>query len=155
MLLVVAMLTTMVNGVVTTPKSHWKSVPLEAYQPNTSIDVSFEIPQHVSRIQVSVVTLADAQRFQQGRSYRPICMSAYERSARMRCTLADAGPYAVLIDNRLDTRFDAAVKLKVEQISPSVVAARTLPPQRRLIVITVSILFFLGVVMYSARQLMR
>src|SRR5688572_12877948 len=99
MLLVVAMLTTMVNGVVMAPKSHWKSVPLEAQRPNTSIDVSFEIPQHVSRIQVSVVTLADAQRFQQGRSYHPVCISAYERSARMRCTLAEPGTYAVLIDN--------------------------------------------------------
>ena len=155
MLLVVAMLTTLVDAVVTAPKGHWQSVAFETTRPRASVDISFQIPDHVSRIQIAVISSFDEERFQHGRTYRPVCASGYQRSVRLRCVLPEAGKYTVLIDNRLDTRFDARVHLKVESVDAVASAARTLPPQRRMIVITVSILLFLGVVAYSARQLMR
>ena len=155
MLLVVAMLTTLVDGVFTAPKGHWQSVAFETKRPRASVDISFEIPDHVSRIQIAVISSFDEERFLHGRTYRPVCASGYQRSARLRCVLPEAGKYMVLIDNRLDTRFDARVALKVESVDEVASEPRTLPPQRRMVVITVSILLFLGVVAYSARQLMR
>jgi hypothetical protein len=95
---------------------------------------------------------SQADRFNAGRPMRPIYVTGFESSARFRAHLPEGGDYVLLLDNRLEGRYAAEVQVRLESTDPQKVTVRELSPDRRRAVVTLSVLFFGAVLVFSARQ---
>src|SRR3954451_3575400 len=154
-MILLALLAILTDGVVSVPASHWSAVDLPVGQAGTTVDASFSVPQGATAVEAIIVTRRDADRFNAGRSYHPICRSGYLTEGRLRCEIEQKGDYILLLDNRIEGRKATEVTLKISLREPASIIAITVPPQKRAIIIALSLLFFVAVVMYSARQFMR
>ena len=71
-----------------------------------------------SRVQAIVLSREEAERFNRGKSIRPLLMSGFEKSDQFRVFVPDAGDYVLVLDNRIEARFPAEVSLRVELNAP-------------------------------------
>ncbi len=150
-----ALLAILLDGVVTVPPSHWRAIDVPVPKAGSVIEASFTVPDEASGVEAILVTREGADRFNAGRSYQALARTGYEKSGKLRYEVEQAGDYILLMDNRIEGRKDTEVSVKISLREPGSVIAITLSPQRRAVIIVLSLLFFLGVVMFSARQFMR
>ena len=154
-MLPIALLIVLMNGPVPVAKSHWTAIEINVREHGTTLDCAFEVVQGGSKAQVLLMPRADAERFNRGRSYRALYETGFEESGRFRYRVREAGEYILLLDNRLERRFDTTVHVKVQLHSPSLLNVRTASPERRRVVVTLSLLFFGSVLVFSARQFLK
>jgi hypothetical protein len=153
-MILLALATVLLEGSISVPHSHWRAIDVPVVQPGAEIRCSFEVAEQASMIQAMLVTLEDAERFSQGRSFDTLASTGFDRDATLHYRAEQPGKYVLVLDNRIEGRRPTEVKLKVELVPPEVKSVQMLPPERRHLVVLVSVLFFLGVVAYSARKLM-
>jgi hypothetical protein len=149
------LLAILTHGVLSVPASRWSAIDVPVAQPGTVIEASFSVPSGDTAVEAILATRKEADRFNAGRSYHPLCRSGYQTEGKLRCEAEQQGDYVLLIDNRIEGRKPAEVSLKINTREPASIIAVTIPPQKRAIIIALSMLFFVAVVMYSARQFMR
>ena len=142
------------EGAVSVPPSHWKLVDIPVDQPGVEIRCTFTVAEDSSSIHAQIVTAKNAERFSHGQSFSALASSGFEREGTLRYFADEPAKYYLLLDNPIEARRPANVALKIELNRPDRVPARTLPPRERHMIVLLSILFFLGVVAYSARKLM-
>ena len=152
--MIAALLVVLTNGLLSVPPSHWRAIDLKVPSNGTTVDVDFEVTEG-SRVQILILTRAQAERFHRGRSYQHIVSTGFEKSGRLRYRLADQGQYVLMVDNRIETRTPALVQLRVELTNPYRADVRELSPVRRRVVVTLSLLFFGAVVAFSAWRFLR
>ena len=149
-----ALLVVLTNGLVSIPPSQWQGIDLRIPQNETTVEVEFEVREG-SRVQVLVLDRVQAERFHRGRSFQPIASTGFEKSGRLKYRLADKGQYVLMIDNRIETRTQTLVHLRVELTNPYSANVQELSPARRRVVVTLSLLFFGAVVAFSAWRFLR
>jgi hypothetical protein len=154
-MILLALLAILTNGVISVPASHWSAIEVPVVQPGTMIEASFSVPNGATAVEAILVTRKEADRFNAGRSYHPLCRSGYQTEGKLRCEAEQKGDYVLLIDNRIEGRKPAEVSVKISVREPASIIAVTIPPRKRAVIIALSMLFFVAVVMYSARQFMR
>jgi len=154
-MILLALLAILTDGVVSVPPSHWTVVEVPVSQAGTIVDVSFSVPSGATSVETMLMTRRDAERFNAGRSNRAVCRSGYQTEGRIRCEVEQKGDYVLVIDNRIEARNAAQVSVKITMRPPSSIIATTVPPAKQAVIITLGLLFFVAVVMYSARQFMR
>lgn len=137
------------------PASRWKTIDLPVAAADMLLEASYSVPSSTSRVALILLTREDALRFESGRSIWPLESTGWSYDGRLRHRFQRAGSYALVLDNRIEGRRPTAVALKVELTSAGEVTVRELSPQRRTIVITISLLLFVAIVMFAARQFMR
>ena len=118
------------------------------------LDIDFEVT-HGSRVQLLLLSRQQSERFERGRSVTPEVTTGFENSGRVRLAIPAAGDYVLMIDNRIEGRAATLVKLKVEVTNPTNAVVRELPAQKRRLVVSLSLLFFGAVVVFSAREFLR
>jgi hypothetical protein len=151
---VLALLSVVLEGDIVVPQSHWRAVDVKVAHAGTLVKTVLRAPENSTRMQAYLVTRRNADRFAQGGALRPLATTSFERDGTLYMIAEHAGDYILLLDNRMEGRRATQVHLKVELLPP-VETVRTVPPERRRAVELASVLFFLGVVAYSARQLMK
>ena len=151
-MIVLAFLAVLMDGVISVPPSRWSAIDVQVAEAGTLIDCTFSVRNDASRVQPILVTRADAQRFHEGRSYRPLVPSSYMRAGRLRYETRTAGSYVLLIDNQIENRKAAEVAVRIELWSPRAAEVRTVSPRRRGVVVAVSVLFFAAVTAYFLRR---
>jgi hypothetical protein len=149
MLLAVFML--LADGLVSIPPASWQAIRVDVPQHGTIVDCDFRVLEG-TKVQAMLVSRHDAERFHRGRSVRPLYNTGFEESGRFRYYISEAGEYVLLIDNRIAASVPALVKLRIELLNPNGAYVRTLPPEKRRMVVALSLLFFGIVVTFSARQ---
>ncbi|MEO8128732.1 MAG: hypothetical protein ABJF23_25330 [Bryobacteraceae bacterium] len=154
-MILLALFAVLADGVISVPASHWSAVDVSVSKPNSVVDTTFSVPSGATGVEAILVTRHEAERYNAGRSYQPICRSGYQTEGRLRCEAEQKGDYILLIDNRLEGRKPAEVSVRINVRLPASVIAITVPPAKRAVIIALSLLFFVAVVMFSARQLMR
>jgi hypothetical protein len=152
--LVFTLLAVVLEGDVVVPPSHWRAVDVKVAHAGTLVKTSLRAPENSSRMQAYVVTRKNADRFAQGGALRPLATTSFERDGTLYMIAEHEGEYILLLDNRIEGRRPTQVHVKVELLPPAA-TVRTVPPERRRAVELASVLFFLAVVAYSARQLMK
>jgi hypothetical protein len=154
-MILLALMAILLDGVVTVPPSHWRAVEVEVPKAGAIVEASFTVPADDAAVEAILVTRKEADRFHAGKSYKALSRTGYQTSARLRYEVDQAGRYILLLDNRIEGRRATPVSVKINVREPASVIAITVPPQRRAVIIFLSLLFFVAVVMYSARQFMR
>lgn len=152
--MIAALFVILTNGLVSVPPAQWQAVEIRVPQNGTTIDVDYEVRQG-SRVQMLVLDRRQADRFHRGRSFESLVRTGFEKEGRLRYRVADAGEYVLMIDNRIEDRTASLVQLKVELIGPYSAEGRELSPQRRTVVVSLSLLFFGAVVAFSAWRFLR
>ncbi len=153
-MLLLALLAVLLDHTLDVPAGRWKAIDVKVAHRGTTIDCSVEAQPDSARVDALLLTRSDALRFEQGRSVRPLVQTGFQNASRIRHAIAEPGDYILMIDNRLEGRGSTKVAVKIDLWSMNGVEPITLPPRRRYLVVASSVLFFLGVVMYSAKKLM-
>ena len=129
-MLLFALLVILTDSIVKVPASHWTAIELNVPQGRMTVNVNFNV-ENGSRVQAIVLDREEAERFNRGKSIRPLLMSGFEKSGQFRVFVPDAGHYVLVLDNRIEARFPAEVSLRVELNAPHDTQVRTVPPERR------------------------
>ena len=154
MILLVALLTVVIDGSVLLPRSHWRAIDVQVPQAGTIVKTTFRAPENTTTVHAFLVTRTDADRFARGGALRPLATTSFEKEGMFHYVAEEPGDYILLLDNRIEGRRSTPVHLRVELLGP-VSNVRTVPEERRRVVELASVMFFLAVVAFSARQLMR
>ncbi|MBI3280967.1 MAG: hypothetical protein HYZ57_14120, partial [Acidobacteria bacterium] len=96
--------TVLFHGTVSVPQSSWRSMDVQVDEPGSIFTCVFSVPREASRVQAMLVTREQAERFRQGRSFRWVAGSGFERSGHFSHEIERAGPYVLLFDSRLEGR---------------------------------------------------
>ena len=135
---------------------HFQPVLVDLEQNVAKIDCEFQVVAGETGVRLAIMTVDDMRRFKKSENHSTIAGTSYAAKGRLRARLPRPGRYAVVIDNRMEARGPATVRVRVAlDFSEAVAQARELPPERRWTVIAISLLVFLAIAVYSARKLKR
>ena len=135
------------------PPGNWHAQEIKVSERNSVVECVFSVKDEGPRVQVLLLNQDDARRFHRGRAIEPIMASGYVTRGQMRALVKDPGEYVLLFDNRLDRRKAASVHLQVNIAPTEAATVRTLPADKRRVVVALSLLFFGAVLAGSAIQL--
>lgn len=147
LLLVLATVTSRVplfDDTIRVPRSQWRAITVNLRQRPATIEVKFKVTSGRSGVRVVLMTKDDVQRFREGLSHRVLAQSAFQSEGTFRHLVAHPGQYQVLLDNRLEGRGPAEVRLDVALLFHEYTSfePRTLPDAARRNVVAVSLLLF-------------
>ena len=148
-------MTVLMDSTITVPKSHWIAVEVKIDKPRTIVDCAVEVQDSSSTLDALLMSRADAERFNRGRSFRPIYSTGFQANARFRHEVEQPGDYVLLLDNRLEGRGPTKARVRIELWNPNAANAQTVPPEKRRVIIGLSLLFFVGVAAFSLRQFLK
>ncbi|MBS1856025.1 MAG: hypothetical protein JST11_11715 [Acidobacteria bacterium] len=130
------------------PSMHLRQLPVR-------IDADFEVQPPGGKVQLALLTHGDTERLFKDEPHGVLAATGYERRGRFTFQVPRADDYDIVVDNREGNR-DVTVRVRVAlhfaAAGPVVVTAS---PARQWTVIALSALFFLSVVTYSARRILR
>jgi hypothetical protein len=150
----IALLVILTDGLISIPPGQWRAISVLIPSAGTLVQMEHEV-RDGGRVHTLLLPQSEAERFHRGRSVEPICSSGYQSEARLRCRVPAAGPHVLIVDNQITMRRPAMVHLRVDVRAPADVIVRELPPQRRRIVISLSLAVFGAIVVFSARQFLK
>jgi hypothetical protein len=149
-----ALFVVLTSGLISVPASHWQTVELRISEPDTVVEITFQA-MHGTRVQVLLLDRTQADRFRRGRQVDPILTTGFQNAGRFRQRISERGEYVLLVDNRIEGRGPTLVDLRVESSPPRFRYAREVPPEKRRLIITLSLLFFGATIFFSARQFLK
>ena len=153
--MILALLTLLANGIIEVPAAHWKAIEIRVSNHDSTVHCSFEVRAGGTKLQAMLMERPDFDRFQRGRSVKFLEETGFEKSARFRYRVADAGEYILVLDNRLESRWPTQGSLRIEVTSVRDALITEVPPERRRLIVALSLLFFGAVVVFSARQFLK
>ncbi|MBI3666105.1 MAG: hypothetical protein HY236_07750 [Acidobacteria bacterium] len=129
-------------------------------QPEARLEVQFEVqgPRGSRGIRVAVLSERELQNFREKQPHHEIISTAYRQEGILRTRLGEAGGYAVIVDNRLEARRKSRVRLEAVLTTgpdPETLPVTYASPEKRLIVVSVSLAGFLIIVALSGQALWR
>jgi hypothetical protein len=154
-MLFLALLAVLMDSSVTVPRSHWIAIEVKIQKPRTIVECSVDVEGGSSTLDALLMSRADAERFNRGRSFHPLYSTGFQNSSRVRHDVEYPGDYVLLLDNRLEGRGDTKARVRIELWNTDAAKVTTVPPEKRRWIIGLSLLFFAGVAAFSARKLMK
>jgi len=140
---------------VTVPVAEWKAFPIPVRQQPSRIDCGFEVESGGSGVRLILIERAGFERMSAGQGYRALAATVYQRSGGF-MVWAPPGDYVVVADNRMEGRGPAEVRLQVTLVvDGGGERPRTLSPERRAVVVGLSVLFFGAVALLAGGRLWR
>jgi hypothetical protein len=153
--MIFALLVLLADGLVSVPPSGWKAIEVKIDRNHTAVQCSFHVKTKGTKVQAWLMDRSQAERFNRGWSVKALYFTGFEESMRFRVMAPDAGDYVLMLDNRLEGRWPAEVELRIELSNPQNVNVRELAPDRRRMVVALSLIVFGAVVVFSARQFLK
>lgn len=141
------------SGLVQVPPAEWKAVAVPVGRAGEVLGCEWQA-RNPGRIQLLLLTRQDANLFQRGRNPQALHATGFGTDGRFRYRFDSPGDYVLIIDNRIGST-PASVQVRMDLSRPAAVPARELPPERRRIVVTLSLLFLGLVIVLSAQQFLR
>ncbi len=140
---------------VTVPAADWKAFPISVRQQPSRIDCGFEVESGGSGVRLILIERTEFERMSAGQGYHALAATAYQRSGGF-AYWAPPGDYVVVADNRMEGRGPAEVHLQIALVFDGGVGQpRTLSPERRAVVVGLSVLFFGAVALVAGGRLWR
>lgn len=141
---------TLMDDVLEAPPGGWRAIAIALRQRPAAIDCQYQM-RRGPPVRLWLLDRRDLPGFETGRGVRPLAMTGYTRAGGLRHN-AGLGDFVLIVDNRLNARAAAEVYLRV-LLDFSAVQVRELTPERRAVVVSLSLLFFAATVYWAARRL--
>lgn len=141
----------LVDETVRVPASGWRSLDVLLKQRGAVIECRYVVERGRGGVRIAFMTRADGERFARGRSHRPMISLPYEESGSFRHPVTEPGEYRLIIDNRLEARAPAEVRVRLTAaFGDPMLDIRRLPRERRDRIILISLGLFAGAVLFAA-----
>jgi hypothetical protein len=154
-MLFIPLLTVLMNSVVTVPASRWIAIEVDVAKPATIVDATVEVEGSSAKVDALLMSRVDAERFNRGRSFHALNSTGFQSDSHLRYEIEQPGQYVLLLDNRLEGRSPTNVRVRLDLWSSNVPLVRTVPPQKRRVIVVLSVVFFLTVAGFSLRQFLK
>jgi hypothetical protein len=156
LLLASAQRVVLVDELIRVPASQWQAVDFALNQRPATIECQFRVERGSSGVRVVLLDRREARRFRAREPHRVILSTGFQKSGEFRYN-SGIGDYSLVIDNRLEGRGPAEVRLELAlsfggQALPHV---QELSSARRAVVILISLLLFAALVWPALRHLHR
>ena len=146
----------LVDGLVRVPASRWSVIDVLLKQRGAVVECRYSVERGGSGVRVALMSVTDAERFQAGRSHRPLVSLPYERAGFFRHPVTKPGEYRLVIDNRMEGRGPALVHVQLAAIfGDPMLEVRELPAGKRATVVIVSLGLFAAVALWAAWRIRR
>jgi len=144
----------LLDEVVEVPASGWRAVEVALKQRPATIDCRFTVVRGRSGVRLALLRREDVGRFRGGQPHRVLLSTAFEPRGGFRYA-PGLGEYSLLLDNRMEGRGPAAVRLEVALVFPRAgePLVRELSTGRRVTVVVASLAVFAAIIWYAARRL--
>ncbi len=139
----------------TIARGKWQYFEVNLRQQPATVEASFEVQSGSRQVRLALLTHADEERMDADAPYGVLAATPMGPRGSLNFRVRHPDDYAVVVDNRegdRDTTVRVRVSLDFARSGPDVTRAS---PERQIVVIALSFLFFFGVVTYSARRILR
>ncbi len=144
----------LIDEIVEVGPARWRDFAIELRQRPAVIDCRFQVVSGGSGVRVMLMSPEQLAALREGRPHRPLIATSYQSSGSFRMQSSLPGEYFIVIDNGLEGRGPARVRLAValgfDRASPQ---SFELSPLRRGVIIVLSLAFLFGVAFYVFRKL--
>ena len=141
----------LIDEMVTVPAADWTAVRIPLRQQSARFECGFWLV-HGSGVRVMLMEQGEFERLNDGQGYRALAATGYQPTGGFSYP-APPGDYVLVVDNRMEGRGQAQVRLQVTLVLGSGRAqAKTLSPERQAVVISLSVLFFAAVLLFAGRR---
>jgi hypothetical protein len=133
----------------------WNYYPLRLSQQTARVIATFDVPGGAGKARLALLTHAEAERLFRDQPHGVLAATGWSQRGTVSVRVPETGDYDIVLDNR-DGEHDVPVHVRVIlDFAPPGPLARTASPVRRLVVVGISLAFFVGVVTYSTRRILR
>ena len=140
------------DEVITIPPLGRRHVPIVLRQRPAEVVCSFSVISGGASARLTLVGPPQSRRRARG----PLADTGYKNSDILRYAVREPGNYGVVLESAPGNTGPVAVRLKVTLVfTEPGEAVRTLPPERRLLIVAISLLGFVGIVVWAGRKLLR
>ena len=139
----------------TIPRGKWQYFEVNLRQKPATVEATFEVQSGSPKVRLALLTHADEERMDADAPYGVLTATPLGARGSLRFRVRRPDDYAIVVDNRegdRDTTVLVRASLDFGRAGPDVTRAS---PERQVIVIALSFLFFFSVVTYSARRILR
>jgi hypothetical protein len=145
------------DEVVSVPASQWRSIEVGLRQRPAVVECQFETAGEHPGVRAILMSESDAARMQGGRAHSILASTAYQSKGRFRVAVTQPGGYLIVLDNRLEGRRAAHVRVKVflEFMTAKAAPARYPKRWRQWLSIGLSFSVFFGVLLLAGWRLKR
>jgi hypothetical protein len=139
------------------PAAEWRYVELDLRQRPALVTASFEVQSGSRQVRVALMTRDDLERLRNDLPHGVIAVTEPGKSGTLSYRVRRRGDYVLVVDNRVDGSKPAAVQVRIalDFAAPPEPEVTQISPGRQLAVVAVSMVFFVGVLTFSARRLWR
>jgi hypothetical protein len=144
----------LVNEVIEIPGSEWRYVELNLKQQPVAVTCDFSASEG-DRVRLALLRGEDLQRLRGDRPHGVLAATEAGPRAALRFAVPEPGEYVVVVDNRSGRRAKVHLRVGLDFSAHAAPQVRYLSRERQWTVVLASFAFFFGVVIYSARRLLR
>lgn len=139
------------------PASDSRFLPLRVRAGGATLECSFALLEGGSGVRVALLSRAAYERFRGGLSHEVLAATGYARKGRLSAPVEVPVEYGVLLDNRLEGRGPAKVRVEAALVfdSRSPAPVRELSPRRRTAAVVLSLVYLFLMAGYTAYRLRR
>jgi hypothetical protein len=145
----------LLDEIVAVPAAGWRAFGIPLPQRPARIECDFSVQRGGSGVRVALLRREEFDRMSRDQGHRELAATAYQRSGGFTYA-APPGDYVLVVDNRMEGRGPARVRLRVSLAFGAAGAEpRTLSARRRAVVIAVSVLVFAVIALFAGSKLRR
>jgi hypothetical protein len=136
------------------PASKWRYATVPLKQPPVLMECDYKVVSGKGAVRVALVNSDGLDKLRQD-DYAPLGSVPYRPEGRFARLINVADEYAVVLHNGSGGPVSVKLRLALDFSGRGHPQARYLSPERRSAVIAISLLVFLGIVLYSAKKLLK
>ena len=144
----------LVDEVYQLPAGEWRYVLVTLNQPPTMVEATFRVISGNSTARVTLVNREGLDQLKQG-DREPLGRQKFQREGGFSRLVTVPDQYAVVLENGSAGPVAVRFRVSIDFSARGVPRVGYLSAERRLAVIVISATVFLGIVIYSARKLLR
>ena len=143
----------LVDETVSVPPGEWREIGFTLRQRGAEADCRFEVVSGRSGVRVILMRRSEIERLRARLPHKVLVSTGYDREGAFRFPL-DTGDYGVVIDNQLEGREAAEVRLAIAlSFIPPPGHAQELSSRRKGVVVAISLGTFAIIVLYAGWKL--
>jgi len=137
------------------PPRNWRYMELGLRQQPALVNARFEVDEGPARVRLALMTRDELERLRAGASHGLISLTPAGATGRLFTDLTQAGDYVLVVENRGAAEAVVHLRVLLDFSGQHALSVTQISPQRRAVVVGISLAVFCGIAAYSARRLWR
>jgi hypothetical protein len=137
------------------PPHYWRYMELGLKQRPALVNARFEVDEGPSRVRLALMTRDDLEHLRAGLPHALFTVTAAGPSGRLLYDLPQAGDYVLVVENRGAAEAVVHLRVLLDFSGRHSLTVTQITPQRRAVVVGISLAVFFAIVAYSGRRLLR